>query len=349
MNIVFIVRRFGPVGGMEKYVYELTKALLGLGVSVKVICNSTEIEEQIERLDFYFVGNPIVKPRWLSMVIFSWKVGKVLRKLNFSNHVIHSHERSAFHDVTTFHGPPFAKVKLKPWWKRISLRIKVWLYLEKRELCSKNVKIIIPNSQLISSQLQIFYPQCKSRITQPGYPGIDFQENIYKKDDNLVLFVGKEWKRKGLAKAIEIVKRVNEKNKEINFIVIGPKDDEVKHLFKHYHGNYQVLGWIDPAKYYEKAKLLIHPALEEPYGMAVSEATSYGTRVLISKNCGIASRVTDLSGSVLSHDDSLDTWSEFFIKELDNEKPAKLVGETWHELALKHIEIYKKVINENSN
>ena len=110
-----------------------------------------------------------------------------------------------------------------------------------------------------------------------------------------------------------------------------------------------MLGWIDPAKYYEKAKLLIHPALEEPYGMAVSEATSYGTRVLISKNCGIASRVTDLSGSVLSYDDSLDTWSEFFIKELDNEKPAKLVGETWHELALKHIEIYKKVINENSN
>ena len=44
MRVVQIVRRFGPVGGMEKYVYELCLALDRLGCEVAVICESVECD-----------------------------------------------------------------------------------------------------------------------------------------------------------------------------------------------------------------------------------------------------------------------------------------------------------------
>ena len=38
MKILHVVRRYGPVGGMERYVWELTHELRKLGHEVEVLC-----------------------------------------------------------------------------------------------------------------------------------------------------------------------------------------------------------------------------------------------------------------------------------------------------------------------
>lgn len=38
MQLIHIVRRYGPVGGMERYVWELTLNLRALGHEVLVLC-----------------------------------------------------------------------------------------------------------------------------------------------------------------------------------------------------------------------------------------------------------------------------------------------------------------------
>ena len=38
LEVAHVVRRYGPVGGMERYVWELTHALSKLGVNVTVVC-----------------------------------------------------------------------------------------------------------------------------------------------------------------------------------------------------------------------------------------------------------------------------------------------------------------------
>ena len=43
LRSVHIVRKYGPFGGMERYVWELTHALRALGEPVSVIC-----EEQLQ-------------------------------------------------------------------------------------------------------------------------------------------------------------------------------------------------------------------------------------------------------------------------------------------------------------
>jgi len=69
---------------------------------------------------------------------------------------VHSNERLSAHDVTTFHGPPFATVRDKPWWKKISLRIAMQFYIERRELDA--ARFIVPNSIFIRQQLAHYYP-----------------------------------------------------------------------------------------------------------------------------------------------------------------------------------------------
>jgi len=347
LEVVQIVRRFGKDGGMERYVWELAHALANYDVIVHILC-----EEVTDSVNHHNIRinclNPIAKrPRWLSMLRFSRNVFKWFKLNNINNCIIHSHERTSIHQVTTFHGPPFAHIRTKPFWKRFSLRVKVWLYLEKRELCSDQVKVVLPNSKLISKDLKSFYPCIKGRIHAPTYPGIKDPNVKIKKLEarpNIILFIGKEWKRKGLDFAVEIVDKLRLIDKSIEFWVLGPDPDSVRHLFKKWKDGFKLLGWDDPKKYLVNSKLLLHPAISEPYGMAISEATSFGVPVVISNNCGIANQITKKSGRVLALDDSIALWIKACSEEIKRNDLAHKVGKSWTELALDHIKIYDSIL-----
>ena len=45
MQIIHIVRRYGPVGGMERYVWETTRELTKLGHQVQVLCERCVVEK----------------------------------------------------------------------------------------------------------------------------------------------------------------------------------------------------------------------------------------------------------------------------------------------------------------
>ena len=44
-RILHVVRRYGPVGGMERYVWELTRELQQLGHQVTVVCERCHAEK----------------------------------------------------------------------------------------------------------------------------------------------------------------------------------------------------------------------------------------------------------------------------------------------------------------
>jgi len=346
IEVVQVVRKFGKKGGMERYVWELSHALADQGVLVHILC-----EEMTDTCNHHLIHVNTLKrvsekPRWLAMLRFSRNVTKWFEYNSLNDCIIHSHERTSVHQVTTFHGPPFAHVMNKPFWKRVSLRVKVWLYLEKRELCSDQVKVVLPNSDLISENLRSLYPCAKERLYGPTYPGIEDQNLKSKKLEdrpNIILFIGKEWKRKGLNFAVEIVDKLRLIDKSIEFWVLGPDPDSVRHLFKNWTDGFKLLGWDDPKKYLANSKLLIHPAISEPYGMAISEATSFGVPVVISNNCGIASQISKKTGRVLSLDDSIDLWIKACSMEIKRNDLAHKVGKSWAELARDHIKLYESI------
>ena len=346
IEVVQVVRKFGKKGGMERYVWELSHALADQEVLVHILCEEVTDACNHHLIQINTLKRVFEKPRWLAMLRFSRKVTNWFEENRLNDCIIHSHERTSMHQVTTFHGPPFAHIRNKLFWKRISLRVKVWLYLEKRELCSNQVRLVLPNSKLIGKDLEHFYPCIKDRLHAPAYPGIK-DPNIITKElearPNIILFIGKEWKRKGLDFAVEIVEKLRLTDKSIEFLVLGPDPDLVRHLFKNWTDGYRLLGWDDPRKYLSNARLLIHPAISEPYGMVISEATNYGVPVVISNKCGIACQVSDKSGKVLSLSDNIQSWTAACFEQINRVDKVPLVGSSWENLALEHVKIYKSL------
>ncbi len=342
LHIVLIVRRYGPVGGMERYVWELSRELAALGHHVTVLCQQVEAQSTPDAIQIVALGHIAPKPRWLSHLRFSARVSAWVASQQSNAMIIHSHERTGIHQFTTFHGPPFATVKNKPWWKRISPRIYANLWLEQREICGPQVRAVIPNSPLIADSLRYYYPAVLARLSAPIAPGVSDiparPDRHVSAQGGVIGFIGKEWKRKGLDIAVQIIAEVRKQRPDMTFIVAGPAPDEVRHLFSGWQDGYTLLGETDSTPLYAQFDLLLHPARQEPYGMVIAEARAAGVPVVISDACGIASELDQ--GVVLNIHARISDWAEAIERDIGCRKP--LTQRDWNTVAQEQVDCYRK-------
>jgi UDP-glucose:(heptosyl)LPS alpha-1,3-glucosyltransferase len=344
MNIVQVVKRYGPVGGMERYVWELSRELQALGHQVTVLCERchTDAPQGVRVVE---LGETAKRPRWLSQVRFSWRVTRWVQQNHSADRIIHSHERLGVHDATTFHGPPFATIYEKGWWRFISLRVWVRLYLERRELTI--AQVIVPNSTFISRQLLHYYPEIAGKLSVPITPGIlpirQREPRSVPVDGGIVCFVGWEWQRKGLPKAIEIVSELRRTRPNLTLWVVGPNPSELEHLFVGWNGGYRLLGWRDDNDYFSEVDVLLHPAIAEPYGMVISEAMAAQVSVVISDVCGAAEHVTAEAGAVLPLDVANELWATAVEKQLARTQSVPRFDRSWLKVAQEYEMIYREI------
>lgn len=342
MKIIHIVRRYGPVGGMERYVWETILELAKLGHEIQVLCE-TCVAEKPEGITVHELGKMRYRPRWLYYWRFGRRVEKWLRAHPHPGWIIHSHERVGVHDVTTFHGPPFASVRDKPWWKKISLRVAMQLYMERREL--RVARSIVPNSGIIARQLAHYYPEYAGKITQPivpgVLPGVMRTPRVVPADGGIIGFVGREWQRKGLPLAVEIAAQLRRVRPNLELWVVGPNEHEVRHLFAGWQGGYRLLGWRTDNAHFQDIDVLLHPAKAEPYGMVISEAMAARVPVVVSDACGAAEQVNDEAGKVVPLSAPLVKWVEAVAKQLDRTDPPTQFVRGWNQVALQFSAIYE--------
>lgn len=334
-RIVQIVRRFGQVGGMETYVWRLTHGLSERGLLVSVICE--EVKGEVSpRIDVIQVEKSAEKPRWKSMLLFRGRVD-VLLKEHFQGQkiIIHSHERSLSHHVTTFHGPPINVGGNLNWIQKLSPRIRGWMRMERDELLSLRVRFVVSVSSKVQDALIAQYPDLKGKYLQLGWPGVEpFAEHKVKdachQKSGRFVFVGKEWKRKGLRRAIDIVETFRARNPNATLDVYGVDTSDVPRKLRKKDG-LRFKGWCSeiPWATYD---VLIHPAENEPFGMVVAEARSHGVAVLISDRVGAA----DLAFNdirIVSIDASLNEWGAALNELLVSPDRSSEVKWTWDDLA----------------
>lgn len=349
LHLLHVVRRYGPVGGMERYVWELTIQLQKLGYQVTVLCERCHAAKP-QGITVHELGEIAQRPHWLAALRFNWRAVRWLAANPQPDTLIHSHERISFHDITTFHASPFATVFEKPWWKLISLRVVIQLLLERREL--NNARYIVPNSQLVKQQLAHYYPEFARKLTAPVTPGVAavVQRKSHKApaDGGVIGFVGKEWKRKGLPIAVAAVKQLIRTRPNLKFVVIGPDTNEIQHLFKDWQDGYILNRWGDLADY-SQFDVLFHPAKAEPYGMVISEAMAAKLPVVISDACGARVHVTSASGTVLPHSAPIDAWVNALDHQLNRTGQIPKFERSWLEVALEYEKYWRSVMNEKSN
>jgi glycosyltransferase involved in cell wall biosynthesis len=351
--IIHIVRRFGPVGGMEGYVWNLTHELTNLGLSIEVICEET-LEAPHGDIIIHKVARSESRPRWKSMLRFRGLVTELItQRINEAPALIHSHERSEGHHLTTFHGPPMVAREILWGLPPLNRRVNAWKQMERDELINESVKQVLAVSSRIRDQLVELHPELQSKKIEIAYPGIKPQDGTVipttsrSCNTNRFVFVGREWKRKGLELAVKIIEKLP---KGCVLDVYGPTKKELPRRITE-HPSVEIKGWAADIPWIDY-EVLIHPARNEPFGMVIPEARSFGVKVL----------TTDIVGSTefgfndliaLSLDSPLSSWITALI-ELTNQQ-TKRIPEclwSWTDLARQHAEIiypntYRTIFEES--
>lgn len=337
VRVLHIVRRFGPVGGMERYVWRLTHELASLGVKVEVLCETIE-QAPIAQIVVHTVERSHQRRRWRAMHDFRLACAAFwVGYGNSGDVIVHSHERCLFHHVTTFHGPPIGQFsRVVPWWKRWQPRLKAWAQFEKEELLGRQVSAIVPVSSAIADTLLKTYPASLKQMKEPGWPGVDKPKSVCPNSKGFkVLFVGREWKRKGLDVAIEAFSIVREKWPEASLDVYGVKASDLPRSLKKISASVTFHGWQTSVPY-ERYDVLIHPARNEPFGMIVPEARASGLSVIVSNRVGASElplshvRVLDVSATVGS-------WVQAICDTFAAERPIPEICWSWQDLAKWHL------------
>lgn len=340
--LLHIVRRYGEVGGMERYVWELTLQLREQGFELTVLCQRCYADKP-RGIKVVELGEVMMRPRWLASLRFSYRVAKWLKNNPQPGVIMHSNERVGLAGLTTIHGPPFASVRHKSWWKRISLRVWVQLWLERREL--RNARVIVPNSQLIKAQIARYYPEYAHKLSAPLVPGVTAgalrEMRRVPHDGGVIGFVGQEWQRKGLAWAVQIAAALRCHRPKLKLIVLGAHPQEVAGLFAGWpKESYELAGWTACARYPE-FDVLLHPARAEPYGMVIVEAMAAGVPVVISDSCGAKAQVNAEAGTVLSLEAPLSSWCAEVEQQLQRTTPAPQFVRGWDVVAREHVALYR--------
>ena len=351
-SLLHIVRCYGPVGGMERYVWELTGELADMGHKVEVLCERLHADVPPQGVRCIEFGELAPKPRWLSHLRFSHLVSRWVAANPDPSRIIHSHERTSVHHVTTFHGPPFALVLDRSWLRRISLRVLANLWLEKREVCGAQVKSVVPNSSAIAAMLQHYYPCIGERLYDPIAPGVNpgpaRPERLVPKDGGIIGFVGKEWRRKGLDIAVSAIEALRKLRPEVELWVAGPLPKDIQHLFAGWHDGYRLLGEVDSREVYPELDLLLHPARAEPYGMVITEAMAANVPVLASDQCGAASEIGQSHGDILRIDEPSSAWADAAHALLTRNNPPPGFERPWSQVARDYAELYVSTASDLS-
>ena len=338
-RIVQIVKRFGPVGGMETYVWQLTHGLSEKGLLVSVVCEQV-VGEASADIDIILVEKSLEKPRWKSMLMFRVRVDSLLKD-HFQGQkiIIHSHERSLSHHVTTFHGPPINSDGNLNWIQKLSPRIHGWMQMERHELLSPSVQCVVPVSSKVQDALINEYPDLKGKQLRLGWPGVvEPASNARRQDDcdhvsSRLVFIGKEWKRKGLRRAIDVVEVFRWACPNAALDVYGIESSDIpKNLSKKAGVSFK--GWSSAIPW-ANYDVLIHPAENEPFGMVIAEARSHGVAVLMSDRVGAA----DLAFNgirIVPFNAPLSEWESALQELLASPNSSGEVKWTWNDLVDLH-------------
>ena len=349
-HIIQIVRNWGPVGGMESYVWHLSHALAQNNYRVTIVCEKSHAMTVASNMEVIETGLLPPKPRWILYWRFANKVETVVQSiLSRSQCIVHSHERSISHDLTTFHSMPFAGIKDKSIWRRLSIRVWAYLRMEARELgAPPNPAVcIVPVSAVIAKAISQHYPSVVNQITAPISPGVMAMptrpQRIVPEDGGTIGFIGKEWSRKGFALFLDITKQLQMQRPNVRVLVLGPEEVEVAHLCQDYPVEIEFLGWQPSAQFFQELDLLIHPALSEAYGMAIAEAMACKVPVLVSDACGAAVDVSAKHGTVLSLHDSIIQWAQAGDALLRNTQSMTGYLRPWAQVAAEYETQYQRI------
>ncbi|MEC4888880.1 MAG: glycosyltransferase family 4 protein [Nitrospira sp.] len=306
LKIAVLIKRFLRTGGAEKYAMEVVRRL-AVAHDVHVFAHEW-IFDGSEPITFHKIPRVCHKPAWVNQLFFSYFCR---RAVDDGFDVVHSFEKVPTFDVMTVQSPCFKSPELKGlgrWqqrldWVRTALspRKLAWRWLEARQFADEGARVIIAVAEKVKRNVQACYGLSDDHF-QLAYTGVDVPkiERVYSPqelhdiraqlglsaDDLVLLFVGTEFKRKGLDALLGGLALLP---RGMCKLLIagggGGKLDYYKQLAAkiHLESDVRFLGLVqDIERMYPIADLYVLPTLADPCPLAPLEAMAAGVATIMS-------------------------------------------------------------------
>jgi len=305
-----LIKRFIATGGAERYAVEVARRLLQRGHAIDLYARQVEpglatgmhVVEIPDRLRF-------------SSVLNSWSyAAETAKRLPDRGYdAIFSHERGHRQDLATVHTFSYKLgIEEYSFLKKLSsiyLSPRSWLHL-RLERQQMNSPWLVPVSGIIKKGIQKYYGRTTNiRIATPGVD-IDWfhpdrtrqyresarQAEGIRPGELVVLFVGSEFRRKGLDMLINAI----EPGAKLLVVGSGERHAYYQRLSKKRGLQGQVLfkGLVDDVRQcYAAADVVALPSRKEAFGMSILEGMACGLPVVCSDAAGVSELVaSDVNG-----------------------------------------------------
>ncbi len=314
LKIAVLVRNFVITGGAERYAFQVSRRL-SREHEVHVFCQTWD-EALTAGLTIHRVPRPWRKPTFANQLFFSWYCR---RAVDDSFDIVYSHERVTRFDVLSIHCHCYRGFLTRSrGWRKVlrwlgeltSPRGLAYLWLEKRQYGDQPGRLLVADSRMVADDVFENYRLPAERI-KVAYPGVDLEEidralahadrpalrSGYGLTDSdcALLFVGTEFRRKGLDTLLKALARPA--TGDTRLLVAGSGDIPA------YRQQAEQLGVADRVTFlcrvadiyplYILADVFVLPTLADPCPIAPLEAMTCGTATIMSATpwCGTAEHV----------------------------------------------------------
>ena len=192
----------------------------------------------------------------------------------------------------------------------------------------------------------------------------ELKKELGLENSDILLYVGRIAKGKGVDKLIKILYQVRKKNKRVKLIIVGGDAGYlsiVKDLIRKYNlsDHVKFTGYIpkyELAPFYSIASLVIYPSRQEIFGLVLCEAMACAKPVIGSDIMGPSEIIVDGKTGFISDFENIDELSEKVITLLDDKEYLSKLGKnglervkqyyTWEKTAKLHFNLYKQVLGK---
>jgi len=313
LRIAVLARIFSTsAGGAERYCASLVKHL---APQHEIHVFAQDIRTQYPEVVFHQVPLFCRRPRWLNQIAFATYTWWQTRK-GFD--VVHSHENTWHGDVQTIHVLPFSyswfvnRHGFSLFFKTLQLitspRLLTYWVLEKLRMRHQPGRFLVavsePVKTVLSKDLKLKMEHI--HVISPGIEATHVHSSTEKKQARLdlglpiqgkcLLWVGNNAIKKGLPTLLEALAQLP---KDIFLVIVGSATPENKWRSQvatlELEDRIYFKGVLDDMTLaYTAADLLVHPTLEDTFGMVVLEAMSHAVPAIVSsaQYCGISAELT---------------------------------------------------------
>ncbi len=376
----------GKFGGPYNHIIELTSQLEKLGVSTNVYTTSYLAKVGKERTYFYEQKNKLFNVfRFHSFLKFreyriSFNFFSYLLREEKTIDIFHSHAIRTFQEDI---GALISIAKKKPFiisphgglsinWDykdKIPKMIhdKTIGYLKRKLLnphfiaVAKNEILVIKRYGIEDDHIHYIPHGVNTEVFKP-VDSSDLKRHYNIEDCDIILYVGRISKGKGVDILIKIFNLVARKNKNVKLVIVGEDDGYLpitKSLIQKYNlfNNVIFTGFIprkNLAKYYSMADVVVHPSRQEIFGHVITESGACGKPVIGSDIMGPNEIIINGKTGFTSDFKNFHEISDLILELLNDKNRLIQMGKnalarvkaeySWEKSAISHFELYKEIL-----